>query len=59
MKNVVPTTYLPDECYVLEVDGKIKSKHGAFIEALKAGLELKRKFPQGEIKVHDANANAS
>jgi predicted HAD superfamily phosphohydrolase YqeG len=28
--------------------------YGIFVEALKAGLELKQKFPHSRIKVHDA-----
>ena len=29
--------------------------YGAFIEALKAGMMLKQKFPHSRIKVHDAD----
>ena len=47
------------ECYVLEIDGKIKSEHGIFIEALKAGLEIKQKFPKSDVKVHDASEHSS
>ena len=43
------------ESYVVEIDGKFGSTHGVFIEALKAGLELKQKFPHSRIKVHDAD----
>ena len=39
---------------VVEIDGKIRSAYGIFVEALKAGLELKQKFPHSQIKVHDA-----
>ena len=42
------------ESYVVEIDGKFGSTHGVFAEALKAGLELKQKFPHSRIKVHDA-----
>ena len=42
------------ESYVVEIDGKFGSTHGVFAEALKAGLELKQKFPYSRIKVHDA-----
>ena len=42
------------ESYVVEIDGKFGSIHGVFAEALKAGLELKQKFPHSRIKVHDA-----
>ena len=43
------------ESYVVEIDGKFGSTHGVFAEALKAGLELKQKFPRSRIKVHDAD----
>jgi hypothetical protein len=43
-----------NESYVVEIDGKIRSTYGIFIEALNAGLELKQKFPHSRIKVHDA-----
>ena len=42
------------ESYVIEIDGKFGSTYEFFVEALKAGLELKQKFPRSRIKVHDA-----
>ncbi|MGE5164958.1 MAG: hypothetical protein ACM3IH_13175 [Sphingobacteriales bacterium] len=54
MKAVIEKTVLPPEFYVVEIDGKIRSAYGIFVEALKAGLELKQKFPNSQIKVHDA-----
>ena len=42
------------QSYVIEIDGKFGSTYGIFVEALKAGLELKQKFPHSRIKVHDA-----
>jgi hypothetical protein len=42
------------ESYVVEIDGKFGSAYGIFVEALKAGLALKQKFPRSRIKVHDA-----
>ena len=45
----------PKEGYVLEIDGKIESEYGTFTGALKAGLELRQKFPQSQVKLHDAN----
>jgi hypothetical protein len=42
------------ESYVVEIDGKIESVHRIYIEALKAGMELKQKFAHSRIKVHDA-----
>ena len=42
------------ESYVVEIDGKFGSVYRIYIEALKAGMELKQRFPKCEIKVHDA-----
>jgi predicted SpoU family rRNA methylase len=54
MQTVVEKNVLRPESYVVEIDGKIRSAYGIFVEALKAGLELKQKFPHSRIKVHDA-----
>jgi hypothetical protein len=45
---------LPIEGYVLEVDGKFKSEYESSEVALKAGLELKKKYPHIQVKVYDA-----
>jgi hypothetical protein len=55
METVVEKNVLRPEFYVVEIDGKIRSAYGIFVEALKAGLELKQKFPHSRIKVHDAD----
>ena len=55
MKSVTENNVLPLESYVVEIDGKIRSVYGIFIEALKAGMELKQKFPHSRIKVHDVD----
>ena len=47
--NLVPT-----EGYVLEVDGKYKTEYQTSEDALKAGLELKKKFPFIQVYVYDA-----
>jgi hypothetical protein len=47
------------ESYVVVIDGTIGSVHRIYIEALKAGMELKRKFPRSQIKVHDADKAGS
>jgi hypothetical protein len=36
---------------VLQIDGRTKSGHRRFIDALRAGLQLKDQFPQRDIKV--------
>ena len=53
MKPVIENNVLPPEHYVVEIDGKIRSVYEVFIEALKAGMELKQEFPHSRIKVHD------
>ena len=55
METVVEKNVLRPESYVVEIDGKIGSTYGIFVEALKAGLELKQKFPHSRIKVHEAD----
>ena len=45
--------------YFVEIDGKSESEYGTITGALKAGLELRQKFPQSEVKVHDANEQVS
>jgi hypothetical protein len=55
METVVEKNVLRPEFYVVEIDGKIRSVYGIFVEALKAGLELKQKFPHSRIKMHDAD----
>jgi hypothetical protein len=45
---------LPTEGYVLEIDGKFKSDYKTSEDALKAGLELKKKFPFIQVIVYDA-----
>ena len=45
----------PKEGYVVEIDGKFESEYGTITGALKAGLGLRQKYPQSQVKVHDAN----
>ena len=45
---------LPTEGYVLEVDGKFKSEYESAEATMKAGLELKKKYPYIQVKVYDA-----
>ena len=51
---MIENNALPPESYVVEIDGNVTSVFGIFPEALKAGMELKQKFPLSHIKVHDA-----
>jgi len=45
---------LPSEGFVLEVDGKFKLVYETSETAMKAGLELKKKYPQIQVKIYDA-----
>jgi hypothetical protein len=45
--------------YVLQIDGKVKSAYRRFVDALRAGLELKQVYPQSNIKVCDANEQST
>ena len=47
---------LPKEGFVLEIDGKFKSEFETSEQATKAGLELKTKYPQIQVKIYDAKA---
>jgi hypothetical protein len=43
------------EGFIVEIDGQFDSKYGSITAALNAGLELKHKNAQAEVKVYDAN----
>ena len=51
MKTAIGNNDLRHEWYVVEIDGKIRSRYAVYTEALKAGMELKQKFPLSLIKV--------
>jgi hypothetical protein len=55
MRAVVESNASPHEIYVVEIDGETSLVSEVFIDALKAGLELKQKFPHSRIKVHGAD----
>ena len=52
-KNL-PANLRPIEGYIIEIDGKFKSEFESSEAAMKAGLELKTKYPQIQVKVYDA-----
>jgi hypothetical protein len=56
MKSAIEA-HLPEECFVLQMDGKAKSHHRRFVDALRAGLRLRDQFPQHEIKVRALQAS--
>ena len=49
-----PANVLPAEGYVLEVDGKFKTEYKTSEAAMKAGLELKKKYPPIQVKIFNA-----
>ncbi len=49
--DVVTTNSLVFECYILQVDGEVKSEHRRFIDALRAALQFKQMSPQSDVKV--------
>ena len=55
MRTAIENNVPPPEFYVVEIDGEPRSVYGVFIEALKAGMELKQRFPHSHIKVHGAD----
>jgi hypothetical protein len=55
MKNAILTNALPAEGYIVELGGKFDSEYASITAALKAGLELKNKDSQAQVKVYDAN----
>ena len=58
MQNPIPDNAHPCEGYIIEVGGKFDSEYGTFTAALKAGVELKNKSSQAEVKVYDTNERA-
>jgi len=50
MKSAI-AAHLRDEHFVVRVDGRVKSRHRRFLDALREGLQLRDQFPQHDIKV--------
>lgn len=57
MKNVIAGHSLPDEHYVIRIDGRVRSHHRRFVDALREGLQLKDQFPQHDVKVRAMQAS--
>ena len=57
MKNLLATHSLPDEYFVLQIDGRVTSGHRRFIDALRATLLLRQQSPQRDIEVRSVVAN--
>jgi hypothetical protein len=50
MKSAI-AAHLPDEHFVIRVDGRVKSHHRRFLDALREGLQLRDQFPRHDVKV--------
>ena len=48
----------PLEYFILKMDGHARSMHRQFVDALKAGLQLKYQFPNHEIEVRGVTEDA-
>ena len=51
MQSAVDAPICFDEHYVVRIDGRVKSSHRRFIDALREALRLKGQFPQQDVKV--------
>lgn len=59
MNPGVTTHELPDEYFVLQIDGRVRSGHRRFADALRAALLLRDQFPQHDVKVRAMPAVAN
>jgi hypothetical protein len=57
MKNAI-VAHLPHEHFVIRVDGRVKSHHRRFLDALREGLQLRDQFPQHDVKVQAMQAGS-
>jgi hypothetical protein len=58
MKSAI-AAHLPDERFVIRVDGRVKSHHRRFLDALREGLQLRDQFPQHDVKVQSAGGQSA
>ena len=56
MQTDIDIPRLEDEVFVLQIDGQTKSSYRRFIDALRAALLLKGRFPHHDIKVRAAES---
>ena len=56
MKDDIAAHSLPDEYFVIQIDGREKSHHRRFLDALRAGLQLREQFPCYQVKLCAAQA---
>lgn len=58
MANFDPSVASPCAGFVVELGGEFNSEYGTLTTALRAGLELKNKYAQAQVKVYDLNERA-
>jgi hypothetical protein len=56
MKSAI-AAHLPDEHFVIRIDGRVKSNHRRFLDALREGLQLRDQFPQHDVKFQSMRAD--
>jgi hypothetical protein len=56
MKDGIAAHSLVDEYFVIKIDGRAKSHHRRFLDALRAGLLLREQFPDHDVKLCDARS---
>jgi hypothetical protein len=54
MENWITRSSTPCEYFVLQINGRVKSTHRRYQDAVTAGLLLKHQFPHDDIKVREA-----
>jgi hypothetical protein len=54
-----PAQTVAHDGFIVEVGGKFVCEHHSLTAALKAGLELKHRDAQAQVKVYDAKERAS
>ena len=50
MKNAI-AAHVTNEHFVIRVDGRVRSHHRRFLDALREGLQLRDQFPLHKVKV--------
>ncbi len=58
MRKAIATLRLPDEHFVVQVDGQPRSQHRRFVDALIVGLLLRNELPEHDVKVLEAGIGA-
>ena len=58
MKSAIAAHCLPNEHYIIQIDGRVKSHHRRFVDALRDALRLRDQFPQHDVKVRALQANS-